>query len=173
MNLQQVILLIRRNQQLVLPLFLTFMVLRNPFNFEQPQRLCCSKTFSELRAYFSKPKDPITNEQLTDSFYSIPCNGCYHKYIGQTKRHFGTRLKEHQRAVSFCKRKNSALSEHTCLINHTIGWDNSKIITSYRCYHQRLCLEAWHINSAHAQLNRDDGGLLPDVYLHLLRKKGS
>ena len=23
-----------------------------------------------------------------------------------------------------------------------------------------LCLEAWHINSAHAPLNRDDGGLL-------------
>ena len=34
-----------------------------------------------------------------------------------------------------------------------------------------LCLEAWHINSAHAPLNRDDGGLLPDAYLHLVRKK--
>ena len=83
------------------------------------------KPFQNLGHIFPKPKDPITNEQLTDSFYSIPCNGCYHKYIGQTKRHFGTRLKEHQRAVSFCKK-------HTCLINHTIGWDNSKIITSYR-----------------------------------------
>ena len=25
---------------------------------------------------------------------------------------------------------------------------------------QRRCLEAWHINSAHAPLNRDDGGLI-------------
>ena len=32
-----------------------------------------------------------------------------------------------------------------------------------RRYHQRLCLEA--------PLNRDDGGLLPDAYLHLVRKK--
>ena len=47
---------------------------------------------------------------------------------------------------------------------------NSKIITTNRRYHQRLCLEAWHINSAHAPLNRDDGGLLPDAYLHLVRK---
>ena len=31
--------------------------------------------------------------------------------------------------------------------------------------------EVWHINSAHAPLNRDDGGLLPDAYLHLVRKK--
>ena len=71
------------------------------------------------------------------------------------------------------KKENSALSEHTCLTYYTIGWDKSKIITTNRRYHQRLCLEAWHINSAHAPLNRDDGGLLPDAYLHLVRKKGS
>ena len=28
-----------------------------------------------------------------------------------------------------------------------------------------------HINSAHAPLNRDDDGLLPDAYLQLIRKK--
>ena len=43
---------------------------------------------------------------------------------------------------------------------------------THRRYHQCLCLEAWHINSAHAPLNRDDGGLVPDAYLHLVRKKG-
>ena len=71
----------------------------------------------------------------------------------------------------FCEKENSALSERTCLTNHIIGWDKSKIITTNRRYHQRLCLEAWHINSAHAPLNRDDGSLLPDAYLHLVRKK--
>ena len=63
------------------------------------------KPFQTLGHIFAKPKDPITNELLTDSFYSIPCNGCDYEYIGQTKRQFGTRLKEHQRAVSFCKKK--------------------------------------------------------------------
>ena len=66
---------------------------------------------------------------------------------------------------------DSQPSEHTYLTNHSIGWDNSKIITTNRRYHQRLCLEAWHINSADAPLNRDDGGLLPDAFLHLIRKK--
>ena len=80
-------------------------------------------------------------------------------------------FKRASKAVFFCKKENSALSEHTCLTNHTIGWDNSKIITTNRRYHQRLCLEAWHINSAHAPLNRDDGGLLPDAYLHLSEKR--
>ena len=68
--------------------------------------------------------------------------------LGQPKRQFGTRLKEHQKAVFF--------------------WDNSKIITTYWRYYQRLCLEAGHINSAHAPLSRDNGGLLPDAYLHLV-----
>ena len=115
---------------------------------------------------------PVTKEQRTDAIYSIPCNDCDNEYIGQTNRQFGARLKEHQKAVFLCKKENSALSEHTCLTNHTIGWDNSKIITTNRRYHQHLCLEAWHINSAQAPLNRDDGGLLPDTYLHLIRKKG-
>ena len=64
------------------------------------------------------------------------------EYIGQIKRQFGTRLKENQRAVFFCKKENSALSEYACLTNHTIGWDKSKFITTNRRYHQRLCLEA-------------------------------
>ena len=33
-------------------------------------------------------------------------------------------------------------------------------------YHQRRCLETWPINSTHAPLNRDDGGLSPEAYLH-------
>ena len=65
-----------------------------------------------------------------------------------------------KKRFSFAKKENSALSEHTCPTNYTI-----------RRYHQRLCLEAWHVNSAHALLNRDDGGLLPDAYSHLVRKR--
>ena len=38
---------------------------------------------------------------------------------------------------------------------------------------QHLCLEASHFNSAHAPLNHDDGGLLPDAYLHLIGKKAA
>ena len=62
------------------------------------------------------------------------------------------------------KKDYSALSEHTCQTNHTNAWDNFKFPTTNRRYHQRCCLEAWHINSAHAPLNRDEGGLLPDAY---------
>ena len=82
------------------------------------------------------------------------------------KRQLSRRLKEHQKAFFFGKKENSALSECTCLTNHLIGWDNSEITTI-------LCLEAWHINSAHALLTRDDSGLLPNAYLHLVRKSAA
>ena len=131
------------------------------------------KLFQTLRYIFAKPKDPVVKEQRTDAIYSTPCIDCDYECIGQIKRQFGTRLKEHQKAVFFCKKENSALSEHICLTNHTIGWNNSKIINTNRRYHQRLCLEAWPIKSAHAPLNRDDDSLLPDAYLHLVTKKGS
>ena len=45
-----------------------------------------------------------------------------------------------------CKTEYYALPEH----------DNSIIITTNVRYHQRFCLEAWHMNSTHVLLNRDD-----------------
>jgi hypothetical protein len=63
------------------------------------------------------------------------------------KRHqFGTRLKEHQKAVSTLDKGKSALAEHVCYTKHEIAWENSKVITTNNRYGQRLCLEAWHIN---------------------------
>ena len=71
------------------------------------------KPFQTLGHIFTKPNDPVTKEQWTDAIYSIPCNDSDNEYIGQTKRQFGISLKEHQKAVFFCKKENSALSEHT------------------------------------------------------------
>ena len=114
---------------------------------------------------FAKPTDPVTKEQLIDAVYSIPCNDCNNERIGQTKCQFGTHLKEHQKAVFFCKKETLALSEHTCPTNYTIEWDKSKIITTNQHCNQCLCLEAWHINSAHAPLNHDDAAyLLTPIY---------
>ena len=69
---------------------------------------------------------------------------------------------------SFAKKKIQ-LCRSTCLTNHAIEWDKSKIIITNRRYHQHLCLEAWHISSAHASLNR--WWWLPTWRLLTLRQK--
>ena len=76
-------------------------------NCQKPEKLnveVAQKPFETLGCIFAKPKDPVTKEQRTDAIYFTPCNDCDNEYIGQTKRQFGTRLKEHQKAVFLCKK---------------------------------------------------------------------
>jgi hypothetical protein len=54
--------------------------------------------------------------------------------LGQSKRQFGTQLKEHQKAVSTLNKGKSALAEHMCDTKHEIAWENSKVITTNNRY---------------------------------------
>ena len=51
------------------------------------------------------------------------------EYIGETKRKFSTRLKEHQKAVEHKHSQKSALAEHCLRSGHTVSWEAS--IRSY------------------------------------------
>ena len=112
-----------------------FMELRNKRILGSYNIKVTQKPFLTLNNIFSKPKDPVSKEQKSDAIYSIPCNDCNQEYIGQTKRQIETRLKEHQKAVDFSRKDNSALSEHSCQTNNTIVWNNSKIISTDQRYH--------------------------------------
>jgi hypothetical protein len=118
------------------------------------------KPYLTLGHTFEKPKDPVKTNQKTHAVYSIPCGDC--------EKEFGTRLKEHQTAVSTLDKGKSALAEHVYYTKHEIAWENSKVITTNNRYGQRLCLEAWHINMSNHALNRDDGAYLPEEYMHLI-----
>jgi len=46
------------------------------------------------------PKDKqVKEEVIIDCVYRIPCGNCEKYYIGETRRKFGTRLKEHKTEV--------------------------------------------------------------------------
>jgi hypothetical protein len=80
---------------------------------------------------FAKPKDRVKTNQKTHAVYSILCDDCEKEYLGLSKRQFnGTRLKEHQKAVSTLDKGKSALAEHECYTKHEIAWENSKVITT-------------------------------------------
>ena len=106
-QVQLVALLMKGNQRMVLLLFLTFRVLRNP-----SRELWIATTLKLLKnppqtlgRIFAKPKDPVTKNNKPTLLILFPCNDYDHDYIGQTKRQFGTLLKEHQKAVFFAKMK--------------------------------------------------------------------
>jgi hypothetical protein len=70
---------------------------------------------------FAKPKDPVKAYQKTHVVYSIACGDCEKELLGQSKRQFGTRLKEYQKAVSTLNKGKSALGEHVCDTKYKIS----------------------------------------------------
>ena len=92
------------------------------------------KPLQTLGHIFAKPKDGVPTDRKTHAVYSIPCGDCEKEYLGQTKRQFGTHLKEHQRAVSNLYSSKSTLAEHVCKTSHKIAWEDSKIITTNNRY---------------------------------------
>ena len=79
------------------------------------------KPFQTLGHIFAKPKDRVPTDRKTHAVYYIPCGDCEKVYLGQTKRQFCTRLKEHQRAVCNFNSSKSALAEHVCETSHNIA----------------------------------------------------
>ena len=63
--------------------------------------------------------------------------------LGQTKRQFGTPLKEYQKAGK------CALAEHVCDTKHGITWGDSKIIATNSRHGRRRCLKARGILMSH------------------------
>ncbi len=66
------------------------------------------------------------------------------EYLCQSKRLFGSRLKEHQKAVSSLDKVSGANQLwHVCHTKH--AWQNSKVIliTINNLYGQRRCLKQW------------------------------
>ena len=91
----------------------------NSHNFKVAEKL-----FQTLGYIFAKPKDPVKNNEPTPFILFLATTVTMN--TSDRPNVFDTRLKEHQKVVSFCKKENSALSEHTCLTNLKIGWDKSK-----------------------------------------------
>ena len=98
-----------------------------------------------LRQMLVRPKDANAKESLSNVVYRNPCKNCDCAYVGQMKRLFGVRLKEHQRAVFTGDSEKSALAEHALRTGYDIDWNNAPILASCQFLDQCLLLELWHV----------------------------
>ena len=119
------------------------------------------QTIDSLFQFFPKPKDPVPKDQVRGIFYSIPCKDCGKLYIGDTKRKFSTRLREHKKAIE--KRTSWEICTRRTLF--TI-WSGSS--TSW--WNRRL-LEPWEINTCKSPLNHFIIFLLPlkNIFMTLMK----
>lgn len=113
--------------------------LGNPAGYVPHQRMS-----SLLSTY--KDKTPC----VRCGIYQIEC-ACGEKYIGQTGRDISDRLQEHQRSTKNADTERSAVSEHFWNDpneNHSILWDQAKIIDQEQRWMQRIIKESIYIQKA-------------------------
>ena len=133
---------------------------------------------ASLRNILTKTKTKPPGHLTPNVIYEIPCNDCTAKYDGQTKRPIIKRITEHER----CYRLENATDEstgniksapalHALITGHTIGWNNTTILTTTKNCEQLDLTEHAAIQIRRPTLNRTDKA--PNVHslwTPLLRK---
>ena len=76
----------------------------------------------------------------------------------------------HEKALFLCKKENSVLSEHACQITMQLSGIIQKLPPPTGDTDNTFVWSLGTVKSAHAPLNCDDGDLLPDTYLHLIKR---
>ena len=90
----------------------------------------------------TSPKDPLTLEKKSCLVYQVPCFDCDFVYTVQTKRYLKSHLTEHKLAIKSQQPEKSALCEHSIQFDHSIDWNNSKVLKTKAHCSKRLTSEA-------------------------------
>ncbi len=86
--------------------------------------------------------------------YKVNCVDCDRCYIGQTRRHLGTRLKEHR------QQGGSAVHEHMTAMGHEVDFADAHVLTREHHLFRREVKEAIYI-ATHRCFN----GCVGNIYL--------
>ena len=101
------------------------------------------------------PTDVIPDSLKSRVVYKFTCAGCGARYVGETNRHFYTRVNEH-----IFRDKNSHIFKHlrsskNCQDNCNVSC--FKIIDSATSYCQLKIKESFHIERLKPELNKQTG----------------
>ncbi|BHF79603.1 hypothetical protein SprV_0702272400 [Sparganum proliferum] len=108
------------------------------------------KPESTIRQQIMRPKDPLPVTEQSSVVYSIPCQNCDARYVGETGKRLGTRLHEHQLAINR-KDKLSMVYGHVKQQNHNFAFEKARVIGRANDKMARLMLDSW---SSTGTLNR-------------------
>ena len=128
------------------------------------------KSVNTLRDNLVNLKDKIVSDERS-GIYQIPCNDCTAVYIGQTRRKFKVRLKEHKKAVENNRTCESSVAAHTTSQQHTIDWESAELIKTVRKVSLLNAWESIHIANAGTPLmNEDDAPIISPLF-NLAKKR--
>jgi len=123
----------------------------------------------KLNCLIKKGKDQLNKAQVTEVVYNLSCKNCDKVYIGQTKRHLGTRIKEHLNNIKSTSNNYSVVSNHRLLFNHDFQWDKPNILHKERNRKKREIAEMFLIKKHDNNINlQKDTENLNSIYNKLL-----
>jgi hypothetical protein len=104
------------------------------------ENICRTLRKRDLRVLYTVPKkmdciikrgkDRLKTVKRTHVVYKIDCLNCDATYIGQTKRHLETRIKEHQADIKKHASNHSVISKHRLSHHHDFNWSQPEILHS-------------------------------------------
>nr|VZI43736.1 unnamed protein product [Spirometra erinaceieuropaei] len=89
-----------------------------------------------------RPKDPLPATEQSAVVYSIPCQNCNARYVGETGKRLCTRLHEHQLAVNR-EDKLSLVYGHMQQEKHSFAFGEASVLSRAHDKMARLVLESW------------------------------
>ncbi|XP_055589699.1 uncharacterized protein LOC129741910 [Uranotaenia lowii] len=122
------------------------------------------KSSNTLKDCLVSLKDKVPPEERS-GIYEIPCEACPAVYIGQTRRKFKTRIKEHKNAVENNRSNESSVAAHASEFNHSIDWEKVKF---KKCVRKASHLNAWEsmyiTTSERPLMNEDDAPIISPLF---------
>ncbi|BHF81339.1 hypothetical protein SprV_0702446900 [Sparganum proliferum] len=100
------------------------------------------KPESTIRQQIMKPKDPLPATEQSAVVYSIPCQNCNARYVGETGKRLCTRLHEQQLAVNR-EDKLSLVYGHMQQEKHSFAFGEASALGRTHDKMVRLVLESW------------------------------
>ncbi|EZA49027.1 hypothetical protein X777_12835, partial [Ooceraea biroi] len=103
--------------------------------------------------------------------YKIDCTACHACYIGQTKRHLKTRIKEHMSDINKHPDNLSVVSQHRIVNSHEFSWNNVNILHKEDHFKKREIAEMIFIKQSSDAINSQRyTNNLPSIYDNILTK---
>ncbi|EZA61674.1 hypothetical protein X777_10506 [Ooceraea biroi] len=125
----------------------------------------------KLDRMIRRGKDTLPKDKQTNVVYRINCLQCDASYVGQTKRHVETRLKEHRADVKKVVSDQSVVSKHRLTFNHEFDWSDPDVLHRDAFNRRREIAEMYFIKKQDRPVNlQKDTDSLPGVYDSIIRR---
>ncbi|XP_071576680.1 uncharacterized protein [Temnothorax nylanderi] len=118
----------------------------------------------KLEGIIKSGKDKLDKDNETELVYKMDCSDCDAIYIGQTKRHLITRVKEHQKDIKKHDSNHSVVSKHRVSCGHNFKWAETDIIHKEKNTKKREIADKMFLIKKHSNtinLKKDTENLNP------------